>query len=85
MAVYKFTESLANGRPIPVYTSSEPIKRDFTFVNDTVGVVLATLDHTPKCCGEVYNVGLGEPVSLTTLVSMLEEELDVTAHTVRVV
>ncbi len=82
MAVYKFTDSIANKRPIPMFTASQALKRDFTFVNDTVGVFLAALDHTPQCCGEVYNAGLGEPESLPTLVKLLEEELNSTAHTV---
>lgn len=84
MAVYKFTDSIANGRPLPMFTASQQLKRDFTFVNDTVGVFLAALDHTPQCCGEVYNAGLGEPVSLGMLVEYLEEELNGTAVSVSV-
>ena len=82
MAVYKFTDSIINKRPIPMFTASQALERDFTFVNDTVGVFLAALDHAPQCCGEVYNAGLGEPESLSTLVRLLEEELNSTADTV---
>ena len=82
MATYKFTDSIANGKPLPIFKSSQPLFRDFTFVNDTVGVILAALDHTPSCCGEVYNAGLGEPRSLETLVKYLEEEFNTTATVV---
>ncbi|XP_064405544.1 uncharacterized protein LOC135350619 [Halichondria panicea] len=81
MAVYKFTDSIINKRPIPMFTASQALERDFTFVDDIVGVILAALDHAPQCCGEVYNAGLGEPESLSTLVRLLEEELNSTADT----
>lgn len=82
MAVYKFTERIANGRPVPVFNSSRPLLRDFTFVNDTVGGVLVALDHTPSCCGEVYNVGSGRPLTLDRMLELLEQELKLPAKIV---
>ncbi len=82
MAVYKFTHSIATGRPIPLFTASQVLQRDFTYVDDVVGVFLAALDRTPQCCGEVYNAGLGERRNLSTLVNLLQEILNTTASTV---
>lgn len=76
MAVYKFTESIKTGRPLLMFKSTQPLFRDFTFVNDTVGVVLAAMDHTPSCCGEIYNAGRGKPEGLESLVEYLEEEFN---------
>ena len=82
MAVYKFTDRITNHRPVPVFNSSKPLLRDFTFINDTVNGVLAALNHTPSCCDEVYNVGSGRPLTLDTLLEYLELELNSTAEIV---
>ncbi len=82
MAVYKFTHNIVTGRPIPLFTASQVLQRDFTYVGDVVGVFLAALDHTPQCCGEVYNAGRGERQNLSTLVDLLQEILDIKVSTV---
>lgn len=82
MAVYKFAEQIAKGLPVPMFDSSQPLMRDFTFVNDTVGGVLAALDHTPSRCGEIYNVGTGRPLNLNVMLKYLEEEMNISAKIV---
>ena len=82
MAVYKFAQQISEGLPVSMFNSSRPLKRDFTFVNDTVGGVLAALNHTPTKCGEVYNVGTGQPLTLNTMLEYLEEELNTPAKIV---
>ena len=82
MAVYKFASRIIKGLPVPMFNSSQPLKRDFTFVNDTVGGVLAALRHTPTRCGEVYNVGTGRPLTLDTMLKHLEGELKTPAKIV---
>ena len=56
-------------------SASQPLLRDFTYVADTVGGILSALDHTPLQCGEVYNLGYGQPVAITTMLDYLQEEL----------
>ena len=80
--MYKFAKRINEGLPIPMFDSPQPLKRDFTFVNDTVGGVLAALKYTPTLCGEVYNVGTGRPSTLDTMLKHLEEELKIPAKIV---
>ena len=82
MAVYKFAKQISKGLPVPMFNSPQPLKRDFTFVNDTVSGVLAALRYTPTRCGEVYNVGTGQPLTLDTMLKHLEEELQTPAKIV---
>ena len=64
-------------------SSSEPIKRDFTYVTDAVDGFITAMDHTPRRCGEVYNLGSAESVSMETIIVYLEEELEQKAIVVR--
>ena len=82
MAVYKFAQRIAEDLPVPMFNSSQPLMRDFTFVNDTVGGVLAALNHAPTRCGEVYNVGTGRPSTLNTMLKYLQEEMNLSAKIV---
>ena len=82
MAVYRFAKQIREGLPVPMFKSSQLLMRDFTFVNDTVGGVLAALGHTPTRCGEVYNVGTGRPSTLNEMLNYLEEELNTSAKIV---
>ena len=82
MAVYKFAKQISEGLPVTMFDSPQPLMRDFTFVNDTVGGVLAALRYTPTRCGEVYNVGTGRPLTLDTMLRHLEKELETPAKTV---
>lgn len=82
MAVYKFTHNIVNNKPIPLFTAAQVLERDFTYVDDVVGVFLAALDRIPQCCGEVYNAGLGQRQKLSTLVNLIQEMLGTTASTV---
>ena len=85
MAVYRFAKHMWEGLPIPMFNSSRLLMRDFTFVNDTVGGVLAALSHTPNKCGEVYNVGTGQPSTLNEMLKYLEEELNTSAKIVSLI
>ena len=82
MAVYKFAQRIADDLPVPMFDSPQPLMRDFTFVNDTVGGVLAALNQAPTRCGEVYNVGTGRPSTLNTMLKYLQEEMNLSAKIV---
>ena len=51
--------------------------RDFTYVDDIVNGVISALDYEPPKCGEVFNLGLGHPVSVPDMVKLLQKELGV--------
>ncbi len=79
MAYWLFTEAMLAGRPIRLFNEGR-MKRDFTFVDDIVGGVIAALDNPPPApAHRLYNIGNSHPEELLDMVAMLEEMLGVTA------
>ncbi len=74
MAIHKFTDLLARGETIPLYGDGAS-RRDYTFVDDIIDGVVATLDLAPPF--EILNLGGAETTALSDLVSWLAEELGV--------
>jgi len=83
MAMWKFAERILTGRPIDVYNHGD-MSRDFTYIDDIVGGVLACLDRPPaddgaeKAGGSVkphalYNIGNNRSERLMRLIEVLEE------------
>jgi len=48
--------------------------RDFCFVQDTVNAIFLALDN-PAACGEVINVGSGQPVSIHQMIERVKEKV----------
>jgi UDP-glucuronate 4-epimerase len=90
MALFKFTEAILAGRPIDVYGQGK-MQRDFTYVDDIVAGVVATLDRPPAPDAgfdraqpspagswapyRVFNIGHSEPVPLLDFIATLEKAL----------
>ena len=84
MAVYSFTKSILENKPIDVYNYGK-MRRDFTYVDDIVEGVIRVNDNPPgperpdEYFGEVpfrvYNIGNHEPVELEVLIETLEKHL----------
>ena len=90
MALFKFTQGIIAGTPIPVFNRGEMV-RDFTYIDDIVEGVVRAIDHgvesDPKWSGEkpdpatsyapwrVYNIGNSKPVPLMRYIEVLEERL----------
>jgi UDP-glucuronate 4-epimerase len=85
MAMWKFAERILTDRPIEVYNHGD-MSRDFTYIDDIVGGVLACLDrppaddHAPKAGGSIkphalYNIGNNRSEQLMRLIAVLEESL----------
>ncbi|MFN5746126.1 MAG: NAD-dependent epimerase [Methylococcaceae bacterium] len=88
MALFKFTRSILEGRPIDVYNFGRH-RRDFTYIDDIVEGVVRTLDHVavpnPDWTGDhpdpasskgpyrLYNIGNHEPVELMRFIEVLED------------
>jgi UDP-glucuronate 4-epimerase len=85
MALFKFVEAMANGRPIEVYNGGD-MQRDFTFVDDLVEAI-ARLTGTPPRLGQpvgpfdslspvaswrLVNIGAGSPVGLNAFIGEIE-------------
>jgi UDP-glucuronate 4-epimerase len=73
LAIHKFTALIEAGRPIPVYGDGS-MGRDYTYVDDIVAGVMASLEYSPeaKVPFEVFNLGNCHPVRLTELIALLE-------------
>ncbi|MPS70287.1 SDR family NAD(P)-dependent oxidoreductase [Novosphingobium aerophilum] len=90
MALWKFAERILSGRPIEVYNQGE-MYRDFTYIDDIVGGVLACIDRPPADDGQekaggsikphaLYNIGNHRSEHLMRLIEVLEEACGVRAE-----
>lgn len=77
LAIRKFAECIAAGKPITLHGDGSSA-RDYTFVDDTVGGIVAALDY--DCRYEVFNLGNSRPVELRAVVAALEQEFGTTAE-----
>jgi UDP-glucuronate 4-epimerase len=74
LAIHKFTALIESGKSIPVYGDGS-MGRDYTYVDDIVAGVVASLEYTPEPgrSFEVFNLGNSHPVRLAELIAQLEE------------
>eukprot|EP00249_Psilotum_nudum_P018430 c26799_g2_i1 orf=286-1584(-) len=96
MAYFSFTRDILQGNPITVFQGPKELDlaRDFTFIDDVLKGCVAALDTAEKSTGSgsggkkkgsaqlrIYNLGNTSPVTVTKLVSILENILKVKAKT----
>ena len=85
MMMWIFTQKIIEGTPIPVFNNGD-MYRDFTFIDDIMAGVIASLDSPPPDDGEVkaggsvkphriYNIGNHRSEHLMKVVEILEGEL----------
>lgn len=90
MALFIFTRSILEGKPIQVFNEGNML-RDFTYIDDIVEGIIRVMDHIPvKNPGwknssnrisssvapyKIYNIGHAAPVSLMDFVVAIEKEL----------
>ena len=83
MAMWIFTRKILAGEPIDIYNHGQ-MKRDFTYIDDIVAGVIASLDNPPaddgaaKAGGSVsphrlYNIGNHRSEELMHLVTLIED------------
>ena len=72
MTPYLFTQAISLGREITLYDDGRP-QRDFTFIEDIIGGVLATLDADLQY--EIINLGNSQPVVMRDFVTIIEDLL----------
>jgi UDP-glucuronate 4-epimerase len=94
MAMWLFTQSILQGRPIRLFNNGN-MKRDFTYVDDVAEAVVRLIDRPPQpdpgwdgaapnpassfAPWRVYNIGNHTPVEVTEVVRLIEEALGKTA------
>jgi UDP-glucuronate 4-epimerase len=85
MMLWKFTDRILKGEPIPVFNHGE-MWRDFTYIDDIVSGTVAALDHAPadddeaKAGGSmkphaVYNIGNHRSEHLMKVIGVLEDAI----------
>ncbi len=76
MAVWSFTESMLRGAPIRVFNHGR-MRRDFTYIDDIVGGILAALgaDTLPPC--DLFNLGNHRSENLMDMIRILAAALGV--------
>jgi UDP-glucuronate 4-epimerase len=79
MAAYLFTRKILASEPIPVFNNGN-MRRDFTYIDDIVPGVLATLDRVPAPQdgtppAQLYNLGNSRTENLMDYITVLEKAL----------
>ena len=88
MALFKFTEGILAGRPIPVFNRGEMV-RDFTYIDDIVEGIVRVIGlpavPAPGWSGDspdpatsyapwrIFNIGNSQPVKLMRYIEVLEQ------------
>jgi UDP-glucuronate 4-epimerase len=80
MAMFLFTNAIINKSPIKVFNSGN-LSRDFTYVDDIVTGVVATLleNSNDKLLYKLYNIGNSAPVRLMDFIKSIENSLGLVA------
>jgi UDP-glucuronate 4-epimerase len=71
MAMFLFTDAILNDRPIKVFNNGD-LSRDFTYIDDIINGVLATLEQNAPQLYSLYNIGNGHPVKLLDFIEAIE-------------
>jgi len=77
MALFLFTKSILDGRPIDIYNFGR-MKRDFTYIDDIVDGTISALNSPFRY--EIFNLGNSKAVELMELVKIVQEELGLEAE-----
>ena len=76
MAYFSFTKAIIEGKPIRVFNNGD-LERDFTYIDDIVAGVLASLDRTPDAAHphRLYNLGNNKPVPVMEFIRTIERAI----------
>ena len=73
LAIHKFAQLIAAGKPIPVFGDGSAA-RDYTYVDDTVDGVIAVTER--EIGFQIFNLGESQTVTLAELIKLIETALD---------
>jgi UDP-glucuronate 4-epimerase len=77
LAIHKFSRLMLAGQPIPLFGDGST-ERDYTHALDVIDGIRSAIDYDDELF-DVFNIGSDEPVSLSTLVDLLQDVLGVEA------
>ena len=72
MALFLFADAIVKGKPIKVFNYGE-MRRDFTYVDDIVSGIRASIDKNYRC--EVFNLGNHRSERLMDFIGLIEKYL----------
>ncbi len=72
MVLPTFVRQALLGEPITVFGDGSQT-RSFCYVSDTVGAIVALMEHT-EAAGEIFNIGSDEEVSIRTLAELVRKK-----------
>ncbi len=78
MAMFLFTDAILNDKPIKVFNNGN-LSRDFTYIDDIVEGVKATITKPSKEMYSLHNIGNSKPVKLMDFIEAIEKETSKTA------
>ena len=78
MALWLFTEAITGKKPIKVFNHGN-MKRDFTFIDDIISGVKASLFAKGLDQYEIFNLGNNNTEQLLHMISIIESELGIEA------
>ncbi|MGM0649613.1 MAG: NAD-dependent epimerase/dehydratase family protein [Bacteroidota bacterium] len=73
LAMYRFAKKILNDKEIEMYGNGKSY-RDYTFIDDIVDGIMAAMDYD-KPGFDIFNLGNGKKVHLSTMISALEHIL----------
>ena len=73
MALFLFTKAILDNKAIKVFNHGQ-MKRDFTYIDDIVQGILASLKHSYP--SEIFNLGNNTPIELNYFIETIEKELN---------
>jgi UDP-glucuronate 4-epimerase len=76
MALWLFTEAMLAGRPIKVFNHGN-MQRDFTYIDDIVTGVVASLTSNNLDAYEILNIGNHRSEKLMDMIQVLSEALGI--------
>lgn len=76
LAIHKFTDKIYKGEPIAFFGDGDTF-RDYTYIDDIIDGVIKSIDYLKENNGvyEIINIGESNTISLSNLVSTIEESL----------
>lgn len=69
---HRLIQCIANDEAFPLYEGSQSHVRSFSYVSDIVDGCMAVLTHTPKCIGEIFNLGTAVTATTGEGISIIE-------------
>jgi UDP-glucuronate 4-epimerase len=95
MALYNFTDSIINGKPIRLFNYGKMF-RDFTYIDDIVESIFRLIDFPPSGNKSwdplypkpdtsvspytIFNIGNSNPISLVSYIELIEKNLNIKSN-----